>query len=611
MDYQVLIIGGGLSGLTAGALLSKRGLKVGVIDKNYNPGGACGIFKRKGAIFDQGAAMLYGFGPRGFNAHRFVFNQLEEPIDIIKHDLLYRVNYDGRRIDFCQDLEAFVGHLGEAFPEEKEGISRFYKDMAKIYRHVMQENPSYTTPDEVDPATSLKQLLKHPVSYLKFISYLNRSARSLLEGYFKGTAIFNFFDKMTSTYCYATVEEAPAILASVMFIENHVGGSYYPFGSTLNLPGKLEKVIEENGGDMLLEQEVVEILFEEGKAAGVRLVDGSIIMAEEVLYTGTVWALYDKLIPASVSTEAERSWAASLEPTYPSVVLYALVRREAIPKDTQPVEMLVGNPESIDESEVTAYIFSIEDQTLCDGDHHVITAIGPSLGNWKGLTDDQYQERKNQETERLLGVLEKRFPGLKNSVEYKELATPRTIEYYLNKKDGSVAGPKQMLGQHMFKRLHTRSRWPNLYFSGESTIMGTGTPTVTTSAISASNVILKKRGMAPYVHEPLQKNYVRIVKKPYTLDKLHEDWPREQRQRMLEARKCQLCTHPSCALQAGADIRGAMRRVAVGNFAGALKCLKGLDRSGLPDIERSCILNRGPVPGLKILEIVEGLYGEV
>ncbi len=73
----------------------------------------------------------------------------------------------------------------------------------------------------------------------------------------KTQSIFNFFDKLTSTYCYATVEESPAILASVMFVDNHVGGSYYPAGSTLHLTGALEKVIEQHGSTMIAEHEVV------------------------------------------------------------------------------------------------------------------------------------------------------------------------------------------------------------------------------------------------------------------------------------------------------------------------------------------------------------------
>ena len=120
MEYDVIVIGGGLAGLTAGSLLAKRNLKVAVFDKSYNPGGSCGIFKRKNTIFDQGSAMLYGFGEKGFNAHRFVFNVLEEPIDIIQHDLLYVVNFKGHRIPFHANVKQFTEELAKVFETERE-----------------------------------------------------------------------------------------------------------------------------------------------------------------------------------------------------------------------------------------------------------------------------------------------------------------------------------------------------------------------------------------------------------------------------------------------------------------------------------------------------------
>ena len=85
MEREIVVIGAGISGLTAAALLAKKGFFVTVIDAQFKPGGSCGIFKRRDVIFEQGCAMIYGFGERGFNPHRFVFNILEEPIDIIKH----------------------------------------------------------------------------------------------------------------------------------------------------------------------------------------------------------------------------------------------------------------------------------------------------------------------------------------------------------------------------------------------------------------------------------------------------------------------------------------------------------------------------------------------
>jgi prolycopene isomerase len=611
MKYDVAVIGAGLSGLTAAGLLAKRGLHVAAVDKSYEPGGSCGIFKRNGITFDQGAAMLYGFGDRGFNAHRFVFNCLEEPIDIIKHDLLYCVNFKGKRIKFWADLDMFAEELAQVFPTEKENIKRFYRDLENMYRHVMVERPSYTTPDETDPKESLKGMLRHPVSYVRFLRYLNKSAKDLLAKYFSDPEIFKFFDKLTSTYCYTTVEESPAVLAAVMFVDNHVGGSYYPAGSTLFLPGKLEKVIEQNGGDMLLESEVVRILFDGGRPSGVELDGGRNIYADNLVYSGTVWNLYGKLIDEARLSADRIAWAANQVPTHPSVVLYAHVDKRVIPGDTAPIEMLVGNPDLLDESEVTAYILSIDDRTLCDEDGHVVVAIGPTFADWSYAGEDDYLAKKEQEKARLLEVLERRFPGFADGVRYAEVATPRTIERYTLKNGGAVAGPKQMLGQHMLNRLHTRSEWDNLFCCGESTVMGTGTPTVTTSGISAANAVLKKLKLEPFKYRPDMKNYVRIVDKPFSVESLYDGYLLETRKIMRKASRCQYCEHPLCTADTDYDIRGIMRRVTVGNFAGARK-LAGqflpageLDRASLARCEERCVLNRDGSSPVEIRAVIE------
>ena len=613
MDYDVIIIGSGISGLTAASLLAKRKLKVCVIEAQYKPGGSCGIFKRNDVVFEQGAAMIYGFNARGFSPHRFVFNALEESIDIIKHDELYAINFGEHRIVFHQDIDMFIEELAKVFPKEKENFKRFYKELSNQYMKIIAENPAFISPDAMKKEKGLKSLLKHPIEYIRFLGYMNKNTKSVLKKYFKDENVFNLFDKLTSTYCYTNVEETPAILSSVMFVDNHFGGSYYPAGSTLNLVGKLEKVIEENNGQMIYNTEVEEIIVEDNKAKKVSLDNGKVISANYIVNSGNVWNLYNKLLKNNASEEI-KSWANSLEPAYPSVVLFALVKEEAIPKGTLPIEMLIGDKTKLDENEVTVYILSIDDKTLCKNGYHTIMAIGPSFKEWpKGFKNnyntDKYREMKKTEKNRLLEILEKRFPGFKENLCHVEISTPTTLNRYVLKEGGSVAGPKQKLGQHMLKRLKAKSEINNLFNCGESTVMGTGTPAVTISGISVANLILRELGLEEFEYEKGMKNYVNIVTKPFKYEQIKIGENEYEDKLAKLALKCQFCEKPSCekVCKNNVPIRDINRRLAVGNFYGAKNLLKNYDINPClncesKDCENKCI-RKGFAKEVSIREI--------
>ena len=578
--YDVIVIGAGLSGLTAAALLSKRNLNVCVIEAQYKPGGSCGIFKRGDTVFEQGSAMIYGFNDKGFSPHRFVFNALEESIDIVKHDELYAINFEGHRIIFYEDIDRFIEELVKVFPNERENFKRFYSDLSKRYIKIIAQDPKFITPDAMKKESGLKALIKHPIEYIRFLGYMNKNTESILQKYFKDPKVFNLFDKLTSTYCYTTVKETPAILSSIMFVDNHFGGSYYPAGSTLNLVGKLEKVIEENNGEMIYNTEVEKIIVENNIAKGIKLDNGEVLSGKYIINSGNVWNLYNKLLKDEASKEIKK-WVNSLEPSYPSVVIFALVKKEVIPNGTLPIEMLIADKSKLDEGEITVYILSIDDKTLCKEEYHTIMAIGPSFKAWpKGFKNnyknEEYRKMKEIEKNRMLNVLEKRFPGFKEGLCHVEISTPTTLNRYVLKEGGSVAGPKQKLGQHMLKRLKTKSDINNLYNCGESTVMGTGTPAVTISGISAANLILRDLGINEFEYKEGMKNYVNIVKNPFQCNQIRIGKNDEEDKLGKLALKCEFCERPLCEKKCPykVSIRSINRRVAVGNFYGAKKILK-------------------------------------
>ena len=173
-------------------------------------------------------------------------NELEEPVEVVRHKALYRLNYGERQVVFWPDRERYIRELSALFPAREQEIRSFYGYIADLYEKVIQSDPVFVSPSEMLPSELFAQLLRHPVRQVRLLRMLSRSAASLARGFLR--SLVRFFDKLTSTYCYTSMEETPAILAATMFIDNHTGGSYYPVGSPAALSGRLEKAIEKHGG---------------------------------------------------------------------------------------------------------------------------------------------------------------------------------------------------------------------------------------------------------------------------------------------------------------------------------------------------------------------------
>jgi prolycopene isomerase len=141
--------------------------------------------------------------------------------------------------------------------------------------------------------------------------------------------------------------------------------------------------------------------------------------------------------------------------------------------------------------------------------------------------------------------------------------------------------------------------------------MGTGTPAVTTSGLSAANAVLKKLNLEPFKYQANMKNCVRVLDKPFTPEGLYRGYPEEMRIIMCKASRCQYCENPSCSRNTNFDIRGVMRRVTVGNFAGAKKLAKQflsidqLKKASLVECEKQCVLNENGGPPVEIQTVID------
>jgi prolycopene isomerase len=615
--FRVLVVGAGLSGLTAAALLAQRGLDVTVVEMQDRPGGAASSFRRGDVTYDTGAAMLFGFGQKGFNPHHWLMSQLEEPVEMYRHESMYRLFYGDVPIVFHAETENFLQELSKLFPEAQDELRAFYRHIGILYEKVIAPVTVFEAPGDMPLSEMRKNATNGLGAQLEMIRMLFSSADSMARPFISDPRVRAFFDKLTSTYCYTTLRETPAVLAATMFVDNHVGGAFYPAGSVMALAGRLEKAVEKFGGRFRYRTRMLRLSGDGKRIRGIVTPGGETIEADAVLFSGSLRSFARSLDPENLLPARWKRKIMSLDMTMPSFVVYGTVRKSCLPPETLPVQMFVDNIEALDEADVTLYLPSLEDPSLAPPELSTFLLIGPSLRKWPepgdpGHGTEEYRRAKQVEADRMLGCVERRLPGFIEAIETRIEASPTTIWRYLGKEGGSVAGPKQKMGQHLIFRQGSKGPVPGLFFAGESTVMGTGTPAVTVSGISAANRILRGLGLEAYTSDRKKAPVVKHIPKG-TAGNLPSSV-----QGVLAAR-CRWCEEPACAKACPAhfDIPGIMRRCEVGNLEGARRiqeavpgacaaCAAGRGTEN-PPCEMSCILRSCGKGAVEIRNIVSSL----
>jgi phytoene dehydrogenase-like protein len=605
--YDVAIVGSGIGGLTAGALLAKRGLEVLVVEQHYLPGGACTVLRRDRVTFDAAVGMMFGFGESGFSPHRFVMNSIEEEIDIFPHPNLYRMTINGKHLTFWRDFERFFDELVGFFPRAKDELRALYDHLFDIHDNVMPRGGVVVPPTEAPLPSPDRPPAADPENTRRLLDLLTGNTEDIVKQFISDPEVLAFFNMLTCSYCYTTAAETPAILSAAMFVDNHEGGIFYPCGSTQMLPNKLEKSIEEHGGRVITRHLVAEILISDGKARGVRLDDGTEIAADRVLSNATVWNLYRKLVKPEHFAPERLEWVESLVPTFGSVVLYLWVDEEVIPEDTPPILFLIEDMHDITGNDITIFLSSVGDPSICPPGTHSFTVVQPSQVEWPRPWDpdfdrEAYERLKQREAEKLLDQVETEFPTVRKHIRRMEVGTPTTIERFLLKEKGAVGGPKQMMGQELMKRLHARSEWENLYHCGDSTVMGVGISATTISGVGAANMVLRDLEREEYAPREFERQYLNLVDpKPWT-PVPDPSAPITPEVAVRLARECQLCEDAPCteACPASIDVLAFARKIEGGNLQGAVDTLRGVNPfsevcGSICPSERLCeqVCNRG------------------
>jgi len=486
--YDNVIIGSGLGGLTAAALLAQAGQRTLLCESHSIPGGAAHSFERDGFTFDSGPSFYCGLAdPASSNPLTQVLAQLGETLEAVPYDPLGHYHFPDRTLPIYCKLADYRAALGEVTPEGAAEFLRFEREMLYLYRG-LQGLP--LTELRGDWKLFPMLLRRYPQEMLKLATRLplvQASVGKIMDATIQDPWVRRLIDLecflLSGLKAHGTV--APEV--AFMLGERDTTPIDYPIGGSGAIAEALVRAFERYGGELRLSAHVDKIDTTNGAATGITLRSGQKIQAQRVISNATLWDTYEQLLPGGslpatyqaeqVKTPAVESFM-HLHLGIRADGLEGLTGHHVVVHDTQLDITTPGNTCMVS-------IPSVWDAKLAPANHHVVHAY--TLEPFEGWERDlSYEARKRSQAETLYRALERVIPDVRDRVTVELIGTPLTHARYLRRHRGTY-GPAIAAGQGHFPGPKTPIK--NLYRVGDSTLPGIGVPAVVASGIMCANML--------------------------------------------------------------------------------------------------------------------------
>lgn len=485
MDYDAIIIGGGLGGLSAGAILARKGKKVLLLEQHYVPGGCATTFKRKDFLMEAGLHAMDGHLIDETKNH-----SLLRFLGIMKHldfqPLPEFFHIQNSRIDFTfpNGSEQAIEALILAYPDQEKGIRKFFK----LILGVQDELSKF-------PGKAMEKAWKFPLFPILFPNILKTFRRTL--GWYLDRYITNEDLKLILQGNLVYYHDDPYSMSMVFFAKAQASfihhGGFFVKGGSQKLSDSLAGVIQKNQGCILLGKRVDQILLEGKKAVGVSFRDAFNLQLSEhkvyapsIIHSGAVPLVKDLLTGSARDLIVKKT--EGLTPSCSLFCIYIGFSGEIGNLTRQHYSTFIygDNVHSLKQVQPNNYgswsqrNFVFVDYSLIDsglapeGKSFGAICSADKLSDWEGLDESTYKIRKQEVADIMLGRLEKAFPGITTLIESYEVATSRTIKRYTKNPHAAPYGYAQTPSQAGFKRPSYQSPVKNLWFSGNWTFPGGG-----------------------------------------------------------------------------------------------------------------------------------------
>jgi phytoene dehydrogenase-like protein len=502
-DYDAVVIGSGLGGLSCAAAFARQGFKPLVVEQHDKVGGFATAFSRPGGFTFDVSLHSTSVGQRGgvFNLIGG-FPEITE-VEFKPHPHLFRAIYPAHDIRVQQrDPAALVATLSSLFPGEKAGIAGLFEDMTGLAEEV---NRLQNAKGQVD-------MSRFPVDFPHLARFHQSTWGQMMDSRIKDPKLKTVLSSQWGYYGLPP-SRLSCFYYAMPFMGYLRGGGFYPKGRSQDISNAIARFIESRGGTILLRTKVERILATNGVASGVATADGKKYAARVVVSNASPFAtlgnmIDDQSLVADYFAQC-RQYSVSLS----SFQVFLGLKEDLVKKvGISDSEVFYEPSYDTDSSYAGAVKADVENGgvfvTLYDNIYPGYSPPGKNIVNimnlqgydhWERFEKDYHAGEKReyrQEKERIADILIRRaekilLPGLSSAIQVKEIGTPLTNVRYTGHHRGAIYGWDQTPNNSGSTRVGHGTPIKNLYLAGAWSRPGHGYGAVIPSGLECFGEIMK------------------------------------------------------------------------------------------------------------------------
>lgn len=486
-SYDVVVIGTGLGGLTAAAILARSGKRVFAAERHDRVGGYAHSFRRGPYLFDAAVHLVGGCDDGGLIDRLLEAVAVRDRCEFAKVNPCYQADFPGFQLSAPSGLEELTETYQRAFPNDAGGIAVFLRECSRIRSETRQLLGG-------EGAAAANAALASFPSLQRYRRATVAEVLNPLVGDARARAA------LTTLWPYVGLppERLSFLYWASMLMSYIEDGAYYCKGTFQTMASALASVVRESGGEVALRSPVRQITTDAAGTTGVVLENGDRIDARVVISNADAQQTVERLVGAEHFPARFRRSLSRLRPSLSALVAYIAtdLPKEALPGahesfyfESWDHEQSYATSRAGKPSWFTLTLPTAVDPSLAPSGESLLvyTSLLPydAVANWS--------EAKEAYTERTLAAIDSKVPGLSSNIKLIEVGTPHTMQRYTQNSDGAIYGWELSPNQTGPGRLAGDPPIPGLYLAGHWTQPGGGVYGVVTSGVLAARAILGHR----------------------------------------------------------------------------------------------------------------------